>query len=222
MLYKILAKSPQSINILGGPFRGAKVFLNPANSKRKIFGLYEYCLNEWIKKTIENKEFVLDVGANTGYHTYGFAYLLKKNNSQNPIVIAFEPETCPELDIPKGWDMYSECRIEILKKYVGENTNDNTITLDDVYSKYLTDSSSSGLIKIDIEGAETEALKGAIGLLQDPRHDWLIEIHGDELIPEVASHFVKHDRPFVIKELSPLPIIGAEKRTLHTTWLVTI
>ena len=222
MLYKILAKSPQSINILGGPFRGAKVYLNPANSKRKIFGLYEYVLNEWITKTIENKEFALDVGANTGYHTYGFACLLQKNNSQNPTVIAFEPETYPELDTPKGWDMYSECRIEILKKYVGKNTNDNTITLDDAYSKYLTDSSGSGLIKIDIEGAETEALKGAIGLLQDPRHDWLIEIHGDELIPEVASHFVKHDRPFVIKELSPLPIIGAEKRTLHTTWLVTI
>ena len=164
----------------------------------------------------------MDVGANTGYDTYGFAYLLKKNNSQNPTVIAFEPETYPELDTPKGWDMYSECRIEILKKYVGKNTNDNTITLDDAYSKYLTDSSGSGLIKIDIEGAETEALKGAIGLLQDPRHDWLIEIHGDELIPEVASHFVKHDRPFLIKELSPLPIIGAEKRTLHTTWLVTI
>ena len=125
MLYKILAKSPQSINILGGPFRGAKVFLNPANSKRKIFGLYEYCLNEWITKTIENKEFVLDVGANTGYHTYGFAYLLQKNNSQNPTVIAFEPETYPELDIPKGWDMYSECRIEILKKYVGKNTNES-------------------------------------------------------------------------------------------------
>ena len=107
MLYKILAKSPQFINILGGPFRGAKVYLNPANSKRKIFGLYEYCLNEWITKAIENKEFVLDVGANTGYHTYGFAYLLQKNSAQNPTVIAFEPETYPELDTAKGWDMYS-------------------------------------------------------------------------------------------------------------------
>lgn len=222
MLHKLLAQQPVSVDILGGPFRGAKVLLNPATSKRKIFGLYENVLNDWIRSAIVGKEFVLDVGANTGYDTYGFAHLLQENGVASPTVLAIEPNVLPELDIPRQWDCYSACRIEILQNRTGHRTEGNTICLDDAVARYLPDSSGPGLIKIDIEGDEIETLRGAAQLLNDSRHDWLIEIHGKESIPEIAKSFVLRDRPFLIKDLAPLPAIGAEARPLYTSWLLTV
>jgi Methyltransferase FkbM domain len=201
MLHKLWAKHPVSMNILGGPFRGARMLLNPSDSKRKVFGIYEHVLNEWITKTIIGKQFVLDIGANTGYDTYGFAYLLSKNNSDNPVVLAFEPDMFEELQIPQQWDCYSSVHREIIKKYVGKLASENTVTIDDVVREYSARLQGSGLIKIDIEGSEIDALKGATQLLDDSRHDWLIEIH---------------------KELTPVPFLGAELRSEYTPWLVTI
>ena len=221
-MIRLFSTKPVPVKIKAGPFKGAKVFLNPANSKRKILGLYEHVLNRWITEKIKEKEFVMDVGANTGYDTYGFAHLLLSNGSNNPVVLAFEPEKYTELTTPKGWEEYNGCRIEIIEKYIGKQTDYNRIALDDAYVEYIGEIGSSGLVKIDIEGAECDALAGANRMLKNPGIDWLIEIHGKELIPEVAGYFVKENRPFLIKDLAPLPIIGAEKRFLYTSWLMTI
>lgn len=222
MLHKMFSRKPTVVRILGGPFKGANLFLNPANSRRKILGLYERVLNEWIVEKVAGKDFVFDVGANTGYDTYGFAHLLLKQNIPHPLIVAFEPESFPELETPLGWAEYSRCEIRLVRKYAGRKTVDNSVTLDDAYDSFVDDDNRRGLIKIDIEGAEVDALFGASKLLSDKKHDWLIEIHGKELIPLVAKFFVENDRPFLIKDLPPLPILGAEQRTLYTTWLVTI
>ncbi len=222
MLHKLFSRQPTIVKIMGGPFKGAKLFLNPANSKRKLFGLYENVLNEWITQAVVGKQFVFDVGSNTGYDTYGFAHLLLRHNVPQPTVIAFEPEVFSELQTPMCWSEYAGCRIEIVKKYVGQTSGAGYLSLDDAYDKYIHDRDAKGIIKIDIEGAEVHALAGASKLLENTGHDWLIEIHGKSLIPAVASFFVRSERAFLIKELAPLPFIGRESRTLFTTWLVTI
>ncbi|PPD04064.1 MAG: hypothetical protein CTY29_07255 [Methylobacter sp.] len=222
MINRFLPKNPTQVSILSGPFQGAKMYLNLNTSKRKIFGLYEYVLNDWILKKIINKQFVLDIGANTGYDTYGFAHLLIKNGATNPFVLSFEPDDYIELSTPKDWSTYKKCKIELIKKYVGAISNEQTITIDDAFSKYAPYLNGNGIIKMDIEGGEIEALKGASNTLNNSNLDWLIEIHGKHLIPEVAKFFVDRSRPFLIKELQPLPIIGHENRQIFTTWLVTI
>lgn len=221
MLY-LLSKKPTKLKILGGPFKGAPCFLNPAYSKRKIFGLYENCLNAWITKTVKGKQFVMDVGANNGYDTYGFAHALLKNQAKNPFVLSIEPETNPELTTPRDWDHYKNCQIIFSFKYAGNKVDDKTTTIDHELSTHKEKMYGPGLIKIDIEGWEKEALEGAQNALKNKDIDWLIEIHGKELIPIVAEHFVKNNRPFLIKELDPLPFIGKEQRIRYTTWLVTI
>jgi len=222
MLRKIFFKEPTVVRILGGPFKGAKLFLNPANSRRKLFGLYERVLNCWITERIVGKDFVFDVGANTGYDTFGFAHLLMKQGGKQPKLVAFEPGTFSELETPLSWQEYSKVEIELIKKYVGKTDDERTVTLDHAYESHIHDPTKSGLIKVDIEGAEVDALTGANELLKQRRHDWLIEIHGKELIPQVAKFFVENNRPFLILDLPPLPILGAEQRTVYTTWLVTI
>ena len=213
-----------SLKIQAGPFCGAKVFLNPSSEKRKIFGLYEHVLNDWIKEKSNDKRFVLDIGANTGYHTYGFAHLLLKNKINNPTVFAFDPEahSIPELNIPKDWPEYRKCDIRIIPKFVGNTDTENQVSLDQFSLSYPAILEGNGLVKIDVEGAESAVLAGAKTLLQDPRNDWLIEIHGKERITEIAEYFVELKRPFLIKDLVPLRWLRKERRTVSTYWLLTL
>ncbi|MEM9283399.1 MAG: FkbM family methyltransferase [Verrucomicrobiota bacterium] len=224
MIFHLIGKKPKKLKILRGPFKGATVYLNPSNSRRKLFGLYEHVLNDWIIKYSQGKGFVFDVGANTGYDTYGFAYLLSKGNKEKSTIVAFEPEAAqfPELVTPSTWDCYSESEIEIIEKFAGAEDNDSTTTLDRALEERPHLNQQQGLIKVDVEGAETEVMKGATHLLSRENVSWLIEIHGKDLIPEISAYFSSAGRPFLIKDLTPLPFVGAELREIDTYWLLTI
>ena len=223
-MLKILKKTPQKIRILAGPFKGAFVYLNPSNSKRKIFGVYEKCLNQWISQVVPKKDFAIDVGANSGYDTYGFAHLLSKKNTRNAHVISIEPEASnlPELMEPQKWAYYSNTKFTIIEKFAGSQNSNNQISLDSLTEKDSTLQSRSGIVKIDVEGAEIDVLKGSQKLLSNPNIEWLIEIHGKDLINPVTKFFNEISRPYLIKELHPIPFIGIENRPIQTYWLVTI
>lgn len=223
-MIKLLQKTPQDMRILRGPFRGARMFLNPANSKRKILGLYEYVLNEWITKAAPRVDFIFDVGSNTGYDLYGFAYLASAGNTRPVRVVGFEPDAAnlPELTIPLTWPDYSRCEIEIVEQFAGGRVEDRTTTLDAAFRERPSLAGMTGLIKIDVEGAEGEVLRGAAALLEAPQHHWLVEIHGRERIAEVARFFVERNRPFLVRAMEPLPLIGAESREIETYWLTTL
>ena len=200
------------------------MFLNPAGSKRKIFGLYEYVLNDWIARAAPRADFIFDVGSNTGYDLYGFAYLASARNTKPVRVVGFEPEASsfPELTIPLTWPEYSRCEIEIVEKFAGARADERTTTLDAAFNERPGLSGKTGLIKIDVEGAEGEVLQGAGGLLDAAGHHWLVEIHGRDRIAEVARFFVERSRPFLIFAMAPLPLIGAESREIETFWLTTL
>ncbi len=210
--------------ILGGPFKGARVLLNLSDSKRKLLGVYEHILNDWIRTSCPGKSFAIDVGANDGYHTYGFAHLLSRANRTSANILAFEPDASmfPGLTCPRNWSCYSNTSVQIIQKYAGSTNNDTMATLDQTYSDFSMCHDQSGIIKIDVEGAEVEVMKGAKSVITRKEISWLIEIHGRNLIPEIAEFFITAKRPFLVKELSPLPLIGAEKRDVDTYWLVTI
>lgn len=223
-MIKLLRKTPQDLRILGGPFRGARMFLNPANSKRKIFGLYEYVLNDWIAKAAPLSDFVFDVGSNTGYDLYGFAHLASAGNTRPVRMVGFEPDAAnlPELTIPLTWPEYSGGGIEIVEKFAGAGVDERTTTLDAAFDERPGLAGKTGLIKIDVEGGESEVLRGAASLLDAPQHRWLVEIHGRDRISEVARFFVERNRPFLIREMKALPLIGAESREIETYWLTTL
>lgn len=221
---KLLSNKQEDVKILRGPFKGARVFLNPADSKRKIFGLYEHVLNDWLEEVAPQKDFAFDVGANDGYDTYGLAWLMSKGNQRPVDIISFEPGAgnMPSLLQPREWQEYSNCTITVVQKFVGAEDSDDYVTLDNFHKSHPELHGKSGLIKIDIEGFETEALNGAQDILQNDKHDWLIEIHGKDRVAEVAAHFTRVKRAFLIKDLSALPFIGNEHREIDTYWLMTI
>jgi len=181
-------------------------------------------LNDWLAVTVPMKQFVFDVGANTGYDTYGCAHLLKKSGGDKTCVFAFEPNVAnlPELTVPLSWPEYADSDIRVVRKFVSDVDDEDCIRLDTIFKQNQADLYGPGLVKIDIEGAEVKSLRGATELLDIPTMDWLIEIHGASLICEVADFFVARKRPFLLKELTPAPIVGIERRPISTFWLLTL
>src|SRR5881296_1512583 len=90
-LKRLIPNRPLPVRIWRGPLRGARLVMNPRNSFRKMFGLYEHEVNDWLEATLERVNRVLDVGANDGYFTFGCAAALRRLSKSGEIV-AFEPQ----------------------------------------------------------------------------------------------------------------------------------
>src|SRR3979411_557142 len=129
----ILPDRSQSTRILCGPFRGAVIVLNPRNSLRKIFGLYEHELNPWLKKVLPRVTRVLDVGANDGYFTFGCAAAFRRLGKTGEI-IAFEPQArhVAILRESVAAQMETPARVEIVQAFVGKALKPGMTTLDAV------------------------------------------------------------------------------------------
>jgi hypothetical protein len=220
-IFSLLQKSPTPVTILAGPFRGARMVLNPANSKRKILGVYEHILNDWLEKTLGRVQVVWDVGANDGYFTYGCAAAITRHGKKCHIV-AFEPgiKDIPELSEPMKWPQYADVSIDFIPKFVGAEENDTMTTLARAAADRPQLVNLPGLVKVDVEGAEVEVLKAVGPLLAEP-HAWVVEIHGDHLIEPVSEVFRRAGRRFDIIDPRPHWLFGPEQRTLKTSWLTT-
>ena len=210
------------LKILGGPFRGSRVFLNPRHGKRHILGLYEQVLNPWLEQVLSEVEVVYDVGASNGYFTYGCATAIKRHGKMATI-LAFEPGLLGglhHLTSPAGWPQYAQVNFEFIPYLVGNHSDQTMTTLDQTLSDrpHLKDRKS--LIKVDVEGAEIEVLEGASSLLSTPNH-WVVEVHGDHLLKPVLSFFEDAQQKVEVLELKPHWLLGSEKRTIKTSWVVT-
>src|SRR5947209_18921475 len=91
LLKSILPNRIMSVPVLAGPFRGARVQMNPRHSLRKMLGVYEHELNDWIAAALPRVSTVLDVGAAEGYFSLGCAAAFRRMRKAAEI-IAFEPE----------------------------------------------------------------------------------------------------------------------------------
>lgn len=163
-------------------------------------GIWEPFETEVFKKRLKGVGLVVDVGANIGYYTLLASRALKTNGR----VIAFEPASVNFNLLERNVEENFLNNVKIEKKALGaksgktyvylndKNYGDSTtyetkegrkkekiakITLDDYFSR---SEDSIDLLKIDIQGSELKALRGAKKLLGKGR----IKVIISELWPE--------------------------------------
>jgi len=227
LLALLTKRTPTPVTILAGPFRGARLILNPSHSKRKILGAYEHVLNPWLRAVLRHVEVVWDVGANDGYFTYGCAAAIL-GHGRRPHIIAFEPgisdnpSLAEQLSRPAQlWAAtYAGATFEFLPFYVGSKDNSRSMTLDAALEARPNLVGRPALVKVDVEGAEVDVLEGARRLLELPVQ-WLVEVHGEHLLKPVLCRLRSAGRTVDIHPLRPHWLFGPEARTIPTCWVTT-
>lgn len=215
----ILPSTAMSLPILRGPLRGGRFYANPRVSVRKVLGIYESELNSWLNAAVARSDVVIDVGANDGYFTFGCAAAMLR--LRKPIkVISFEPqaEHVRQLETGRTLSGFSEDEIRIVPKSVGASENENQVTLDNFFSEKA--SYRFPLLKIDVEGAEIDVLRGATKWLSSNTM-LLVEVHREEYLADISKMLTDVVGPLDQVNQRPLPFIGGEHRDAANWWLVS-
>jgi hypothetical protein len=205
-----------------GPFRGAIIVMNPRSSKRKIFGLYEHELNPWLKLTLPRVSRVLDVGANDGYFTFGCAAAFRRLGKVGEI-IAFEPQQQHVDTLQGSMDIQriGATQITVQQTIVGAEVRSGVTTLDGVRWRIGDpESRADTLVKIDVEGAELDVLKGASSWLHSSNY-FVIEVHKESFLESITRLFASRGLRLIRVDQKPLPLLGRETRDDANWWLVS-
>jgi FkbM family methyltransferase len=206
-------------------------------------GLWDDDIQAILEATLKPGDTFFDVGAHCGFHTLGAAARV----GQNGQVYAFEPAPARVADIQRHKDANGLSQITVVPMAVSEvdgaevsfyvyeaasglsslrhpgmdgasQISVKTVTLDQ-FAEKEGEKGFPALIKVDIEGAEHLALRGAKGLLARPKPPtWLIELHYEDAAREVlyllgrAGYDVRTTDgaaiPMtVIRQLSPLRLV---------------
>ncbi|MBU2564047.1 FkbM family methyltransferase [Patescibacteria group bacterium] len=164
--------------------QGQKMFLDSEDSLRlSLSGVYEPFETKIIKSVIKKDNTVIDIGANIGYYTLLFAKLVGRNGK----IIAFEPDPDNFFLLKKNVEINGYKNATLIQKAVSNKIGTTKLYLhkNDKKQHSIYNSNNSrksieiestradnyinekvDLIKIDIEGAEGETIKGMKNLLK--------------------------------------------------------
>jgi hypothetical protein len=196
--------------------------LNPRNSLRKILGLYEHEINNWLDAALARVSRVIDVGANDGYFTFGCGAAFRRLGKSGEIV-AFEPDErhFRTLQQSAAEQPSDGVKVTLVRSLVGAESKPGTTTLDTVRWKSGDPMDRTGtLLKIDVEGAEEDVLAGASAWL-DRSNYFLIEVHKEAFLERISQKFAKKGLILDRVDQRPLRVIGREVRDTENWWLVS-
>jgi hypothetical protein len=222
LLKLMLPDRPVPVRILRGPFRGARMVMNPRHSLRKIFGIYECELNPWLEWALSHVNRVVDVGANDGYFTFGCAAAFRRLGKSGEI-IGIENQERHILELQRSIEEQgrSDVAYQLVQAYAGREPQPGYMTLDSLH--FATGGAGDRtctLIKIDVEGAELDVVEGGLSWIQ-PTNRFLIEVHEERFLSRLKVLFAERGHKLVQVTQRPHPILGPESRSGNNWWLVT-
>jgi hypothetical protein len=151
--------------ILAGPFRDIVMGLSLRSQTQVYLGLFEKETHPWLNRLSKGIATAIDIGAAHGEYTL---YFLTKTKATK--VFAFEPDLSlfPYLHENLRLNALDQSqRLEISSKFLGISDTEQEIRLDSLATSVHTPC----FIKMDVDGAEEQILKGAkaINALSDVR-----------------------------------------------------
>ena len=160
--------------------QGCTLYLDPLDSLGIMKnGCFERFETQIIKQLVKEGDVVVDVGANIGYYTIILSKIVGKSGK----VYAFEPDVSNFQILTKNV-MINDCtNVELVQKAVTESTGMVDLYLNDInlgghrihptlsgtrnvevsaisLESYFPDNQTIDFLKMDIEGAEFQAMKG--------------------------------------------------------------
>lgn len=193
----VVPEGQEPRQIVFGPFKGITMELSFRHQTQIYLGLFEQEIHGWLKRLSKEIHTAIDIGADRGEYTLFFLMRTKASR-----VLAFEPspESLPLLrENLKLNSLVGSRRLEISPAMVGDSDGAGKIRLDSLIESIQLPC----FIKMDVDGAEAEILKGATALNRMGGVRWLIETHSKDLERECVKQ---------------LEAAGFETRIIRNAW----
>jgi FkbM family methyltransferase len=171
--------------VLTGALKGLRFRFDLRSDTQQWRGVYERPLQKWLTEHVRPGSICLDIGAAQGY----FTVLMAKLSGPDGAVHAFEPsELCERIAYHaelNGRD-HVLAPVSAHKRFVvGDAVQSDPLsaTVDEVVAR---DASLErvDVIKIDVDGAEADVLRGANRTLERFRPHLFVEVHSRDLLNE--------------------------------------
>jgi len=210
----VLPLGPAVRTLPFGIGRGVRLEIDFRNWTKLYLGLYEVELNRHLRHLCRPGVKCFDVGGQLGYD----ALVLAKLSGAPVISFDCDPQAVAQMSRSFAANRQMSAAVEARQAFIGA-TNDRgsgRISLDDV--AFGSDAFVPDLVKMDIEGAELEALKGASRLLKTRKPHLIVEVHSKDL--ELACGGLLLDAGYTPKVVSARRWLRDDRPLPHNRWLV--
>ncbi len=190
-----------------GPASGCVMLINFQTQLSVYLGMMEPELTPYFKELIGQNDKCFDVGGQGGYYALLFA---KLSNAQ---VVSFECDSAAADEMRETFSR-NPFKIQTIQTFVGKIDTESHTTLDTAARKlFIPD-----FIKLDIEGAEADALEGGAEILSTRKPNMIIEVHGLEREEECIRILKRYGyAPEIVNQSR----FSFEHRPLqHNRWLI--
>ena len=174
------------------------------------FGLYEIELNRHLRSIAKRGYTSFDLGGQYGYD----ALLLAKLTGAHVLSVEMDPELAQEIT-ENARANPALPRIDVEAAFVSDEEGETSVTIDGLARRHFV----PDLIKLDIEGGEVAALRGAKTVLTDRKPAIQLEVHGADIEWECLDllRSAGYPPPTVVDRRTWLP----EHRPIaHNRWLI--
>ncbi len=180
----LLPPGPRMRRLPFGIARGIRFQIDFAHQTKMYLGLYEIELNRYLRAACRARYHCFDVGGQFGYD----ALVMAKLTGGRVISFECDPEACAGMQANLVSNPRFGQRVEIRRTFVSATTDSSRgcSTLDD--AAFSSEGFVPDFMKIDIEGCEYDALKGARRILETRRPTLIVETHSLRLEEECLQH----------------------------------
>jgi methyltransferase FkbM-like protein len=157
--------------ILAGAFADLVMQLDLRNQSQLYVGAFEREIQPWLQTFATNAKAAVDVGVAEGEYCL---YFLRKSNVRK--VFGFEPMADCRRVVEANLllnGLAEDERLQLSEKFVGAVSGRDAISLDSIIDQLTF----PVVVKVDVDGAEMDVLRGAGRLISLPQVRWIIETH---------------------------------------------
>jgi hypothetical protein len=203
------------LKIKSGAFRGLRMELDLSYECQAWLGIAEREVQGWLGWLSAGIRTGIDIGAAAGEYAM---YFLSKTSARR--VLAFEPQPTVMNQLRFNLSLNGladDPRVTLYRSYVGTKSEDGHCTLDSLAGLIR----QPCLVKIDVDGGESDVLAGAGELLGERDTRWLVETHSRELEEHCRRVLRAADFTTVVVPNAWWRWFIPEQRAIpHNRWLV--
>jgi hypothetical protein len=211
----LVADGPRLRRLPLGIGRGLMVELDLRHWSALYLGLYEIELNTHLRALCQPGYDAFDVGGQNGYD----ALVMAKLTGGEVISFECDSDLCERMRRSFAANPALAGRLDVVEGFVAATTSPDrrTVALDDV--AFGDDGFVPDVVKVDIEGGELDALRGASRLLNTRRPHFLVETHSAQLERDCAD--LLSEARYEITHVAPRRWLKDNRPTTeHNGWLV--